>query len=205
MISGAITSWQRHGVTIFFLGLQNHCRQWLQPWNKKMLAPWKENYDKARKYIKKQRNHFANKDLYSWVYDFSSSHVWIWEVDHKEDGVLKNWYFRTMLVEKTLESPLDNREIKPVNPNGNQPWIFTGNTDAEAEALILWPPDKESQQFGKDSDSVKDWRQGMTENDMVVWHDWLNGHKFEGTPGDNEGQGSPVCCSPWGRKELDTT
>ena len=110
------------------------------------------------------------------------------------------------MLEKTLESPLDSKEIKPVNPKGNQPWIVIGRTDAEAP--ILWPPDVKSQLIGKDPDAEKDWSQeekGTTEDEMVGWHHRLNGHEFEQTLGDSEGQESLVCCSPWGRKESDTT
>ena len=105
----------------------------------KTLVPWKKCYDKPRKHIKKQRHHFVNKGPYSQNYDFSSSHVWMWELDHKEGWALKKWCLWTMVLEKTLESPLDCKEIKPVNPKGDQSWIFTGRTDAEAP--ILWPPD----------------------------------------------------------------
>ena len=111
------------------------------------------------------------------------------------------------MLEKTLESPLDNKEIKAVNPKGNQPWIFIGRTDAEVETPILWPPDAKSWLIREDTDAGKDWRQeekGMTEDKMVGWHHWLNGHEFEWAPGDTEGQGSLACCSPWGHKELDT-
>ena len=103
-----------------------------------------------------------------------------------------------MVLEKTLEGPLDSKEIKPVNPKENQSWIFTGRTDAEAEAPILWPPDVKSWLTGKDPDAGKDWRQekGMTEDEMVGWHHWLNGHEFEQTLEDSEGQGSLACCSP---------
>ena len=94
-------------------------------------APWKESYDKPRQSIQKQRHHFANKGLYSQSYGFSISHVWTWELDHKEDWAPKNWYFQTAVLEKTLESSLDCKEIKPVNPKGNQPWIFTGRTDGD--------------------------------------------------------------------------
>ena len=106
-----------------------------------MLALWKENYDKPRQHIKKLRHYFANKGLYSQSYGFSSSHVQMWELEHKEDWVLKNWCFTIMVLEKTLESLLDNKEFKSVNFKGNQPWIFIGRTDAEAEAQILWPLD----------------------------------------------------------------
>ena len=132
----------------------------------------------------------------------------MWELDHKESWVLKNWCFWTLLLEKTLESPLDCKEIKPVNPKGNWPWIFIGRTDAEAEALILWPPDAKNWLIGKDPDTGKDWRQeekGMTEDEMVGWHHLLNGHGFEQAPGVDDGQGSLVCCSPWGCKESDMT
>ena len=120
----------------------------------------------------------------------------------------KNWCFRTVLLENMLESPLDCKEIKPVNPKENQPWLFIGRTDAEAETPILWPPDSKSWLIGKDPDAGKDWRQeekGMTEDEMVGWYHWLNGPDFEQTLGDSEGQGSLACCSPWGCKELNTT
>ena len=127
----------------------------------------------------------------------------MWELDRKEGLVLKNWCFWSVVLEKTLESPLDNKEIKPINPKGNQRWIFIRRTDAEAEAPILWPPDVKSWLIGKDPDAGKDWGQEenrVTENEMVGWHHWLNGHEFEQTPGDSEGQGSLGCCSPWIRK-----
>ena len=113
-----------------------------------------------------------------------------------------------MVLEKTLESPLDQKEIKPINPKENQPWISIGRTDAKAEAPILWPPDANSWFIGKDPAAGKDWGQeekGMTEDEMVGWHHPLYGHEFEQTMGDSEGQGSLACCSPWGHKELDTT
>ena len=106
-----------------------------------MPAPWKKSYDKPRQRIQKQRCYFADKGLYSQSYGFSSSHVWMWELDHKESWALKNWCFWTVVQEKTLESPLDNKEIRPVNPKGNQSWIFIGRTDAELEAPILCQPD----------------------------------------------------------------
>ena len=154
----------------YFAGLQNHCGWWLQPWNQKTLAPWKENYNKPRHHIQEQRHHFAIKSPYRQSYGFSSSHVWMWELDHKEGWAPNNWWFQIAVLEKTLESPLDNKEIKPVNPKGNQPWIFTGTTDAEAEAPILWPPGAKSWLTRKDPDAGKDWRQKekrVTENEMV--------------------------------------
>ena len=139
---------------------------------------------------------------YNHHYGFSSSHVWIWELDHKK-GCLPNWCIQTGGLKKTLESPLDSNEIKPVNPKGNQPWIFIGRTDAEAEALILWPPDAKRWLIEKYPDAGQDWRQEeelMTEDETVGCHHWLNGHEFEQTSGDGEGQGSLAFCSPWGCK-----
>ena len=132
----------------------------------------------------------------------------MWELDRKESWVLKNWCFWTVVLGKILKSPLDCKGIKPANPKGNQSWIFTGRTDAEAEAPIRWPPDAKNWLIGKDPDAGKDWRQekkGTTKDEMVEWHHWLDGHEFEQAPGIGDGQGSLACCSPWGRKELDTT
>ena len=128
------------------------------------------------------------------------------ELDYKESWAPKNWCFWTVVLEKTLASPMDCKEIKPINPKGNQFWIFIGRTDAEAP--ILWPPDVKSQLIRKDPGAGKDWRQekkGMTVGEIFWWHHCLNGHEFEQTQGDTERQGSLLCCSPWGRKELDTT
>ena len=123
-----------------------------------MLAPWKKSYDKLRQHITKQRHHFANKYPYSQSCGFFSSHVQMWELDHKEGWALKNWCFWTVVLEKTLESPLDCKEIKRVNPKGNQSWIFIGRTDAEAEAPKLWLPDARSRLIGKDPDAERQWR-----------------------------------------------
>ena len=150
--------------------------------------------------LKKQRHYFANKGPSSQNFGFSSGHVWMWELDYKESWVLKNWCFWTVVLEKTLESPLDCKENKPVHTKGNQSWIFIRRTDAEAETPVLWPPDVKSWLIWKDPDAGKDWRQeerGMTEDEMVGWHHQLNGHEFDQAPGDGEGQGSLVCCSPW--------
>ena len=166
---------------IYFLGLQNHCRLWLQPCNSKMLAPWKKSYGKPRQCTKKQRHHIADKDPYSQSYYFSSSHVWKWELDHKESWAPKNWCFQTVMLEKTLEHPLDSKEIKPAHPKGHPAWILIGRIDAEAEAPILWPPDAKSWLIGKNLDARKEWRQeekGVTEDEIVGWHHWLNGHEF---------------------------
>ena len=128
---------------LYFLGLQNHCRWWLQPLNYNTLAPWEKRYDQPRQHIKKQKHCFTNRGPSSQSYGFSSGHVWMWELDHKESGVAKNWCFWTAVLEKTLESPLDCKEIQPVHPKGDQSWIFSGRTDIEAETPILWPPDGE--------------------------------------------------------------
>ena len=130
----------------------------------------------------------------------------MWELDHKEGWEQKNWCFWTVVLEKTLESLLDCREIKPVHPKGDQSWIFIGSTDAEAP--ILWPPDVKNWLLGKAPDAGKDWRQeekGTTEDEMVGWRHRLNGHEFEQALGVGDEQGSLVCCSPWGRKELGMT
>ena len=120
-----------------------------------MLVPCKKSYDKTRQHIKKQRHHFADGGPYSQRYGFSSSHVWMWELDHKEGWALKNWFFLTVALERTPESPLDSKEIKPVNSKGNQSWIFIGRTDAEAEAPILWPLEAQNWLTGKDPDAGK--------------------------------------------------
>ena len=139
----------------------------------------------------------TDKGLSSQSYGFSSDYVWMWELDHKEGWAPKNWCFWTVGLDKILESPLDCKETKPVNPKENQSWIFTGRTDAETETPMLWPPDAKNWLLRKDSNSGKDWRQeekGVTEGEMVGWHQWLNGHEFEQTLGDGEGQGSLACC-----------
>ena len=147
----------------------------------KTLAPWIKSYDKPKQHIKKKKHYFANKSPYSQSYGFSSSHVWIWELDHKESWAPKNWCFWIVVLEKTLESPLDCKQIKPVNPKGNQSRIFIGRTDAKAEALVLWPPDAKNWLIEKDPDAGKDWRQeekGTVEDKMVEWHHRLDGHEF---------------------------
>ena len=178
-----------------------------------MLAPWKRIYDKLRQHIKKQRLYFANDGPSSQGYGFSSSHVWMWELDYKESWAPKNLCFWTVVLEKTLESPLNCKEIKPVNLKGYQSWIFIGRTDAEAEAPVLWPPDMKNWLIWKDPDAGKDWGQvdkGMTEDEMVGWdgrvkHHWHDGHEFEQTLGVGDGQDILVCCTPWGSKESGTT
>ena len=132
--------------------------------------------------ILKSRDITCQQSPSSQSYGFSSSHVWIWELDYKESWASRNWCFWTMVLEKTFESLLDYKEIQPVNPKGNQSWIFIGRTDAEVESAILWPPDVKNWLIEKDPDAGKDWRReekGMTEDKMVGWHHWLNGHEFE--------------------------
>jgi len=141
-----------------------------------------ESYDQPRQHMKKQRHYFANKVHLVKIMVFSVSHVWMWELDCEESWVLKNWYFWTVVLEKTLESPLDCKEIQLAHPKGNQSWIFIGRTDVEAETAILWPPDMKNWPIWKDPDAGKDWGQekkGTTEDKMVGWHHQLNGHEFE--------------------------
>ena len=156
-----------------------------------MLAPWKESYDQHRQHIKKQRHYFTNKGPSSQSYGFSSTYVWVWELDYKESWAPKNWCFWYVL-EKTLENPLDCKEIQPV---------FTERTDVEAETPILWPPHAKSWLIGKDPDAGKGWRQekkGMAEDEMIGWHHQLYGHEFEQALGVGDRQGSLACCSTWG-------
>ena len=167
--------------------------------------------------------------LYSQSYGFLRSHVWMWELDHKKDQGLKNWCSQAVVLEWTLECPLDSEKIKPVNPKGNQswiqigrtndkpvhsegdqPWDFFGGNDAEAETPVLWPPHAHAKSWliGKDSDGGRDCGQeekGMTEDEMAGWHHWLNGHESEWTLGVGDGQGGLACCNSWGHKESDTT
>ena len=166
-----------------------------------MLVLWKKSYDQPRQHIKKQRHCFTDKGPSSQNYGFSSSHLWMWELDHKEGWMPKNWCFCAVVLEKTLESPLDCKEMKPVNPKGNQTWKFIGRTEVETEAPIFWPPDAKNWLIGKAPDAGQDCRQeekGMIEDEMVGWHHWLNRHELEQALGDGEGQVSLACCSLWG-------
>ena len=189
--SGPITSWQIDGETIgtvtdfIFLGSQITADGDCSHEIKRCLLFKKKktkNYNKPIQYIKKQRHYFANKYPSSQSYSFSSGNVWIWELDCEESWVPKNWCFWTVVLEKTLESPLDCKEIQPVNSKGDKSWIFIGRIDAEAGTPSLWPPDVENWLIGKEPDAVKDWGQeekGTTEDEMVGWHQWLNGREFE--------------------------
>ena len=138
---------------------------------------------------------------------FFSSHVWMWELDYKESWVPKNWFFWLVVLEETLESPVDCKEIQPIHPKGNKSWIFIGRTVVGAETPILGPPDAKGWLIGKDPDTSKGWRweKGVMEEEMVRWHHRLNGHGFEWTPGIGDGQRGLVCCSPWGHEESDLT
>ena len=141
-------------------------------------------------------------------YGFSSSHVWMWESDSEESWVPKNWCFWTVVLEKTLESPLDCKKIQPVHSEGDQSWVFIGRNDAKAETLVLWPPHAKSWLIGKDADAGRDWGQeekGTIEDEMAGWHHWLDGHGFEWTPGVGDGQGGLGCCDSWGHKESGAT
>ena len=158
--------------------------------------------------MQKQRHYFANKCSSSQGYGFSCGHVWMWELDCEEGWGPKNWYFWTVVLEKTLESPLECKEIQPVHSEGDQPWDFFGRNDARAETPVLWPPHAKCWLIGKDSDARRDWGQeekGMTEDEMAGWHHWLDGRESEWTLGVGDGQGGLVCCDSWGRKESDTT
>ena len=162
--------------------------------------------------ILKSRHYLANKCPSSQGYGFSSGPVWMRELDCEEGWAPKNWCFWTVVLEKTLESPLDCKEIQPVHSKGDQSWVFFGRCSlefhAKAETLILWPPHAKSWLIGKDSDAERDWGQeekGTTEDEMAGWHHWLDGREFEWTPGVGDGQGGLACCNPWGHKESDMT
>ena len=211
MASGPISSWQIGGETVadfIFLGSKittdGDCSHEI----KRCLLLGRKGYDQLRQHIKKQRHYFVNKDPSSQGYGFPSGQVWMWELRNKESWVPKNWCFWTVVLEKTLESPLDCKEIQPVHPKGDQSCVFIGRIDFEAETPILWPPDVKSWLICKDPDAGRDWGQeekGTTKDKMVGWHHRLNGHGFGWTVGVGDGQGGLACCSSWGRKELDTT
>ena len=180
-----------------------------------MLAPWKESYDQPRQHIKKQGHYFANKGLSSQSYGFSSSHVWMWQLDYKESWMLKNWCFWTVVLEKTLESLLNWEEIQPVHPKGNQSWLFIGKTDAKAEIPILWPPDVKNWLIWKESDAGKDWRQekkGTAEDEMGwmasptqwTWV-WVNSRSWWWTrrPGMLQSMGSQRVGHDWATELTD--
>ena len=155
-----------------------------------MLTPWQESYDQPRQHLKKQRHYFANKGPSSQGYGFSSGHVWMWELDYKESWASKNWCFWTVVLEKTLQSPLDCKKIQPVPPKGDQSWVFIRRTDVEAETLIHWPPDAKSWFIWKDPDAGKDWRQRRKGQQRMRWlmasltqwtWVWVNSRSWWGT------------------------
>ena len=213
MASSPITSWQKNGETVETVA------EFL--WGSKITVDgdWSHKIKRClllgRKAMTNLDSIFKSRDITlpakgpsSQSYGFSSSHVWMWELDYEESWAPKNWYFWTVMLEKTLESPLDCKEIQPVHPKGNHSWIFIGRTDAEAETPILFLPDVKNWLIGKDPNAGKDWRweeKGTTEEEMVGWYHWLDGHEYEQAPGVGDRQGSLVCCSPWCRKESDTT
>ena len=204
-----VNRWQNIGNSdrLCFLGLQNHCR-WCSHEIKRHFLLGREAYDQSTQHIKKQKHYLDNKGPLSQSYGFSSSHVGMWELDYKESWALKNWCFWTVVLEKTLESCLDCKEIQPVHPKGDQSWLFIGSTDAEAETPILWPPDAKNWFIWKDPDDGKNWRpreKGTTEDEMAGWHHWLDRREFEWTPGVGDGQGGLACCNSWGCKESDMT
>ena len=173
-----------------------------------MLVPWKESYDKPRQHIEKQRHYFANKGPFSEGYGFSSGHVWIWELDYKESWVPKNWCFWTLVLEKTLESPLDCKEIQSVHPKGDQSWVFIGRTDVAAETPILWPPDVESWLIWKTLmlGKIEGWRRRGQQR--VRWLDGITDTIYMGLGGLQElvmDREAWACCESRGHKESDTT
>ena len=220
MASGSITSWQIDGETMetvrdfIFLGSKITSDDDCSHEIKRCLLLGRKVMTNIVSIL--QSRDFANKSPSSQSYGFSISHAWMWELDHKEGWMPKNWCFWTVALEKTLkslqeswslqetqESPLDGKEIQPVHPKWSLFWMFLGRTDVEAKAPILWPPDVKSWIIWKDPDAGKDWRQekGMTEDEMLGWHHQLNGHEFEQVLVDGEKQGSLPCCSPWGCTE----
>ena len=214
MASGPITSWQIDEETmetvthVILLGskitVDGNCSHEI----KRHLFLGKKAMTNLESVLNSRNITLPTKVHLSQRYGFSSSHAWIWELDYKESWALKNSCFWTVVLEKTLESSLDCKEIQPVHPEGDQSWVFTGRTDAEAEATIFWPSNAKNWLIGKDPEAWKDWREKekrMTEDEMVGWHHWLDGHEFEHTSGVGDGQGGLVCCNPWGRKELDRT
>ena len=164
-------------------------------------TPWKKSYNQPRQHIEKQKHYFANKGPSSQGYGFSSSHVWMWELDCEESWAPKIWCFWTVVLEKTPDSPLDCKEIQPVHSKGDQRWVFFGRNDAKVETPVLWPPHAKSWLIGKDSDARRDWGQeekGTTEDEMAGWHHRLDGREFEWTPAVGDGQGGLACCDSWG-------
>ena len=210
MASGPITAWQIEGEKVevmtdfLFLGSQitagsdcsHEIRRWLPSGRKAMT-----------KVCWKAETLFVDKGPYTQGYGLPSGHVWLWQLDHKEGRMPKNWCLRTVVL-KTPESPLDSKEIKQVNLKGVQPWIFTGRTDVEAKAPVSWSSDVNRWLTGKVPDTGQDWGQKekrASEDEMAGWHYWCKEHELGPTPGDSGGQGGLACYSPWGHKESDMT
>ena len=197
MASSPITSWQIDGETIetvkdYFLDSKSLQMVTAATKLKDVCSLGKKSYDQPRQCIKKQRHYFANKDQSGQNYSFSNSHVWMWELDCKESWASKSWCLWTVVLERTLESPLYCKEIQPVHPKGNQSWKFIGRADVEAETPIFWPPDAKNRLTRKDPDAGKVWRQeekGTSEHEMVGWYQWLDGYEFEQAPGVGDTQG----------------
>ena len=173
-----------------------------------MIASWQESYDRPRQCVEKQRHYSVDKGPYNQGYGLPSGDVWLWDLNPKKGRMPKIWCHWTVVLEKTPESPLDSKEIKPVNLKGNQPWILVGRTDAEAEGPVFWPSDANCRLVGKVTDAGKDWEQKekrASEDEMAGQHHWCNECELEQAPGDGEGQEGLASCSPWGCKEVDMT
>ena len=212
MASGPITSWQIDGETVsdfIFVGSKITADGDCSHEIKRRLLLGRKVMTNLDSILKSRDSTLPTKvRLVKAMYGFSSGHVWIWELDCEESWMPMNWCFWTVVLEKTLESPLDHKEIQPVHPKGDQPWVFFGRTDVEAETPVLWPPHAKSWLTGKHSDAGRDCGQeekGTAEDQKAGWHHRLDEHEFEWTPGDGDGQRGLACCDSWGRKESDTT
>ena len=214
MASRPITSWQIDGVTVETMAdfiLRGSKITADGDWSheiKRCLLLGRKVMTNIDNIFRSRDIKFANKGPSSQGYGFSSGHVWMWKLDYEESWAPKNWCFWTVVLEKTLESPLDCKEIQPDHSEGDQSWVFFGRTDAKAETPVLWPSHAKRWLIGKDSDAGRDWRQeekGTTEDEMAGWHHWLDGHESVWTLGVGDGQGGLACCNSWGHKESDTT
>ena len=177
-------------VRLYIFGLQNTAGGDCSHEIKRHLLLGRKVMTNSRQHIERQRHYFVNRSTSSQGFIFSSSHIWVWELDYKESWALKNWCFWTVVLEKTPECPLDCKEIQPVHPKGDQSWVFIGRTDVDAETPVLWPPDEKSWLIWEDPDAGKDWGQekkGMTEDEMIGWHHRLDGHGFVWTLGVGDG------------------
>ena len=212
MVSGPITSWQIDGETVetaadfIFLGSEITADGDCSHEIKRCLLLGRKVMTNLDSILKSRDITFSTKVHLVKAMVFSSSHIWMWDLEYKESWAPKKWCFWSVVLEKTLESPLECKEIQLVHPKGDQFWVFIGKTDVEAETPILCPLDVKSWLIGKDPDAGKDWGQekkGTTEDEMAGWHHRLNGHELGWTPGVGDGQGGLACCNSWGRKESD--